>query len=201
MDVMIALGHPRVGSFNHALAEAIGDALRNDGHHIWSHDLYAEGFDPVLRDAELQRGCELTGAMRQHCEELANAEGLVIVHPSWWGQPPAVMKGWVDRVFRPGVAYRFEETEPGVGEPVGLLKAGRALVVNTSNSPRPQDWGGLGDPLETWWRNTVLRMCGVNDVLHLLLAPVNTSSDAQRAGWLDEVRRLSLDRFSVVRAV
>ncbi|MBE0477001.1 MAG: NAD(P)H-dependent oxidoreductase [Coriobacteriia bacterium] len=198
MDVMLVLAHPNERSLNHALAEAVRDALTADGHRVWFHDLYAEGFDPVLPSAELESGCELEGAMRQHCEQLANADGLVVVHPNWWGQPPAMMKGWVDRTFRPGIAYRFEQRAPGVRVPVGILKAERALVMNTSDTPQSREWGGLGDPLEALWRNTMLGMCGVPNVHHLLFAPVTTSTAEQQEAWLDEARTIALDLFAVV---
>jgi NAD(P)H dehydrogenase (quinone) len=51
-----------------------------------------------------------------HCREIADVDGI-IVHPNWWGQPPAILKGWVDRVLRPGVAYRFLEGDAGEGVP------------------------------------------------------------------------------------
>jgi putative NADPH-quinone reductase len=63
-----------------------------------------------------------------HCEDLAIAEGLVIIHPNWWGGPPAILKGWVDRVMRAGLAYQLSAE----GVPKGLLQASRALVLNTS---------------------------------------------------------------------
>jgi putative NADPH-quinone reductase len=56
--------------------------------------------------------------VQAHCGEIARAEGIIIVHPNWWGQPPAIMKGWIDRVFRPGVAYRFTEDDKGDGVPI-----------------------------------------------------------------------------------
>ena len=80
------------------------------------------------------------------------AQGIVIVHPNWWGQPPAILKGWVDRVLRPEVAYRFLEGDAGEGVPVGLLKAKAAIVFNTSNTPRRAELASLrrpaGNPLE-----------------------------------------------------
>jgi len=54
-----------------------------------------------------------------------------VVHPNWWGQPPAILKGWIDRILRPGVAYQFLEGDAGEGVPVGLLKAETALIFNT----------------------------------------------------------------------
>jgi len=129
----------------------VHDALLNDGHHVASHDLYAEGFDPRLPLQENSEGGAIPAVIRRHCEELRSADGIVIVHPNWWGQPPAILKGWIDRVFRPGVAYRFAEGDGGEGIPIGLLKAKAAVVLNTSNTPDEREQRVFGDPLDALW--------------------------------------------------
>ncbi|MCP4403656.1 MAG: NAD(P)H-dependent oxidoreductase, partial [bacterium] len=132
MNVLVVLAHPNQDSFNHAITSNAIAKLRENGHNIIFHDLYAEEFDPMLPTSELPEGAPITSQVEAHCKELASADGIIIVHPNWWGQPPAIMKGWVDRVFRPGVAY-----QPVEGEAVayGLLKAKWALVFNTSDTP------------------------------------------------------------------
>jgi putative NADPH-quinone reductase len=107
MNVLVLLAHPRPGSLNHALAAAAVEAARGRGHTVAFHDLHAEGFEAVLPAGELDRDAELDPRLRRQCEEVAAADGLVVVHPNWWGMPPALMVGWVDRVLRAGVAYRF----------------------------------------------------------------------------------------------
>ncbi len=56
----------------------------------------------------------------KYADELMASDLLIFVHPNWWGQPPAILKGWIDRVFRPGLTYRFEEGDSGKGIPVGI---------------------------------------------------------------------------------
>ena len=107
MNIVVVLGHPDTGSFNHAMAKTDVEALQRRGHSVILHDLYAEGFDPLLPAGEIPEGALLGAVIAQHCAEITTADGIVIVHPNWWGQPPAILKGWVDRVFRPGLAYRF----------------------------------------------------------------------------------------------
>jgi hypothetical protein len=109
MNISVILAHPDPGSFNHAIAETAVAELRRNGHAAWFHDLYREGFDPLLTAAELSSKAVLPPAVAAHCQEIAEADGIVIVHANWWGQPPAILKGWIDRVVRPGVAYRFIE--------------------------------------------------------------------------------------------
>ena len=105
--ISVVLAHPDKGSFNHAIAETVVDELTRFGHEVCFHDLYEEGFDPVLRGEEIPGEASLPQEIENHCNEIAAAEGIVVIHPNWWGQPPAILKGWIDRVIRPGVCYEF----------------------------------------------------------------------------------------------
>src|SRR4030042_41176 len=134
MRISLILAHPDRMSFNHALARAAEEELQRRGHEVFFHDLYAELFDPLLTAAEIPEGAALPPAVERHCLELAAADGVVVVHPNWWGQPPALLKGWIDRVVRPGVAYRFLEGDGGEGVPQGLLKARAAVVFTKANT-------------------------------------------------------------------
>ena len=111
MNVMVLLCHPNVRSFNHAIADTVVGTLRDDGHHVWWHDLYAEHFAPVLEQEEIQRRFSFDDPFVEHAEQLRTCDGLVFIYPDWWGTPPALLKGWIDRMFRPGIAYQFEGPE------------------------------------------------------------------------------------------
>lgn len=187
MKISVILAHPAVGSFNHAIASRAVKTLKHNGHEVRFHDLYQESFNPVLTGAEIPRGATLPPAMERHCREIAEADGIVVIHPNWWGQPPAILKGWVDRVIRPGVAYEFLEGDRGDGIPKGLLRARASLIFNTSNTPAERESRVFGDPLETLWKNCVFGLCGVGNVYRKMFTVVVTSSAAQRAQWLSEV--------------
>jgi len=131
-----------------------------------------------------------------HCEEIAAADGIVIVHPNWWGQPPAILKGWIDRVLRPGVAYKFLEGDGGEGVPVGLLKARAALVINTSNTPCERERKVFGDPLESIWMKCIFELCGVKAFHREVFGVVVTSTHGQRAEWLARVKDVVASCFS-----
>ena len=192
MKVSVILAHPNPGSFNHAIGAAVMDVLRENRHDIAYHDLYAERFDPVLPFDEIPRGGPLDPVIQVHCTEIAAADCIVIVHPDWWGQPPAILKGWVDRVLRPGVAYRFLEGDSGEGVPAGLLRAKSALVFNTSNTPREREMEAFGDPLERLWKDCIFSLCGVPVIHRQMFSVVVTSTDDERRRWLEEVQRTVL---------
>jgi len=190
MKISVILGHPHKGSFNHAVAETVAAALNARGHDVRFHDLYAEAFDPVLPDAEMPKDAVLPPLVMRHCDEIASADGIVIIHPNWWGQPPAVLKGWIDRVLRPGIAYEFREGDSGEGIPVGLLRAKAALVFNTSNTEARREQTVFGDPLERIWKDCIFGLCGVRVVHRRTFGVIVTSTENQRAAWLEEVREL-----------
>ncbi len=190
MNVLVVLAHPDPSSFNHALAAAAAGAAREDGHSVVLHDLYAESFDPILRPAEIPKDAPLEPWLRRYCQDLARADGIVVVHPNWWGQPPAVLTGWIDRVVRPGVAYEFREGDQGEGVPVGLLRARTAIVLNTSNTPAAREQELFGDPLESIWKRCVFDLCGVKDVRRRTYGVVVTSTPEVRRHWLADASDL-----------
>jgi putative NADPH-quinone reductase len=195
MKILIVLAHPDAGSFNHALADAAARAARQQGHEVALHDLHAERFDPILPAAEFPKGAPVPPWLERHCADLAAAEGIVVVHPNWWGQPPAILTGWIDRVVRPGVAYGFQEGDAGEGVPIGLLSARIAVVLNTSNTPPGRERDAFGDPLDSIWRRCVFDLCGVKDVRRKTYSVIVTSTVEQRQGWLADAAALVTDAF------
>ncbi len=196
MKILVILAHPRKGSFNHAIADAVAGALAADGHSVTLHDLCAEKFDPLLPAEEIAKGARLDPVVERHCAELRAAGGLVFVHPNWWGQPPAVLTGWIDRVVRPGVAYEFAEGDSGEGVPIGLLNGKKALVFNTTDTPAVREREVFGDPLENIWKRCVFGFCGITDHMRKTFGVIVTSTDAERKAWLDDARRTAMAFFS-----
>ena len=186
MLISLILAHPNPGSFNHALAKAIAGRLSAAGHDVRFHDLCEEGFDPLVTVPEVRGEASRDELVERHCQEIADARGIVVVHPNWWGQSPAVLKGWLDRVLRLGVAYDFPPGDPGAGEPVALLKVERALVVNTSDTEPERERAVFGDPLERIWKDCVFGFCGVGRVERLSYGVLATSDAEQRARWLND---------------
>jgi len=105
------------------------------------------------------------------------------------------LKGWIDRVIRPGVAYRFREGDNGEGIPEGLLAVRTALVFNTANTPPAREREVFGDPLERLWNDCIFSFCGVPVVHRRMFAVVVTSTAEERAGWLAEAAALTRQYF------
>jgi putative NADPH-quinone reductase len=190
MLALIVVANSSPTSLSHAMAAAAEQVLAARGYRIAGHDLYAEHFDPVQSVGELNNTASSDSLVEQHCAELSSADLILIFHPNWWSQPPAILKGWIDRVFRLNTAYGYP---PGIGfegVPVGLLRARHALIFNTSNTPVERERAFFGDPLETLWKNSIFSLCGIASVIRRMYAPVAGSTDEQRAAWLAEVKLL-----------
>ncbi|MCC6125144.1 MAG: NAD(P)H-dependent oxidoreductase [Pirellulales bacterium] len=190
MRIFVLIGHQRVGSFCHAIAATAMEELKAAGHEVIYHDLYVEKFDPLLYDEEISRDAVLPPIIQQHCDEIMAADGYVIVHPNWWAMPPAILKGWLDRVFRQGITYKF-----GPGGVEGLLKGRKALVFTTSNTPREDELRLFGDPLENLWNACIFGFCGLEDFTRRNFESMIVSTPEQRAGWLTEVREIVRKKF------
>jgi putative NADPH-quinone reductase len=190
MQVSVILAHPNDQSFNHAIAQAAVAEQTRTGHRVRFYDLYAEKFDPVLPANEILKESPLPSDVALHYREISCTDGIIIIHPNWWGQLPAILKGWIDRVIRPGVAYQFVDGDQGEGIPVGLLKAKVALVFNTSNTSTECETKLFGDPLETLWKSCVWGLCGVAATYREMFNVVVTSTAQQRREWLEKVKEV-----------
>lgn len=194
MNILIIIGHPDKNSFNHAIAEVCRERLIKNGHLVVFHDLYEEGFNPIIYKDEIPKNGQIDKIIETHCEDLINSDGIIVIHPNWWGQPPAIMKGWIDRVIRPGIAYEFSDDDNGEGVPIGLLKAEVGLVLNTSNTSEIRENEIFKDPLETIWKNCIFDLCGIKQFDRKMFRIVVTSDVQQRKIWLNETK-LMIDKY------
>jgi len=193
MNILLILAHPDKKSFNHAIANLCKKRLVENGHSVIFHDLHDEKFDPIITSEEIPRSGKINDLVRKHCDDLTSCDGIIIIHPNWWGQPPAILKGWIDRIIRPGIAYGFIEGDNGEGVPVGILKAKTGIVINTSNTNETRENEVFGDPLETIWKNCIFGLCGINQFERKVFRIIVASDLNQRIQWLNETRDL-LDR-------
>ena len=188
--ISVILAHPDKRSFNNAIALKVIQVLKRNNYHIFYHDLYQEKFDPVLTKQEISEKGSVPDHIMIYCKEIKESDGIVIIHPNWWGQPPAILKGWIDRVMRPGIAYKFKEGDSGDGIPVGLLKAEIGIVLNTSNTPEGRELHIFKDPLEVLWGKCIFELCGVKIFYRKMYCCIITSTPEQRKEWLSDVESM-----------
>ncbi|MCC6135146.1 MAG: NAD(P)H-dependent oxidoreductase [Candidatus Contendobacter sp.] len=189
MNILIVYAHPNLRSFNQAILQTLDAALRERGHLTQTHDLYRMRFRAVLDNDDLNRNWrgEPSEDTRREQEAVLWAQGLAFIYPIWWFGPPAILKGWIDRVFTRKFAFEF-----GSDGMKGLLTHERALVLNTLGGDeatyQQQNWHEL---LVRPMSEGVLSACGVHQVIHRAFYEVTTVSPAERRAMLDEVRELA----------
>jgi NAD(P)H dehydrogenase (quinone) len=188
MRVSVILGNPRPQSFCHAIANTATAQLRAAGHATILHDLQAEGFDPVATADEVETRISNDALVERHCVELAEAEGLIVIHPVWWAGPPAILKGWIDRVVRRGVAYDVvtSNDDNRMGH-IGRLRVRAAIVFNTADTPPDIEEKVFRDPVGSLWHNYIAAMCGIPALERQVFRVMATSTEEARAAWLASV--------------
>lgn len=189
MKATVILAHPYSKSFNHAIFQTINETFIEQEVAVYSHDLYAEKFDPVITVKELGTDQSEDPLVLQYAAELVESDILVFVHPNWWGQPPAILKGYVDRVIRPPYAYDFPQDASGGGLPIEKLNGKFGLVYNTSNTEQDREDNYFGDPLENIWIKCVFGFCGIKDHKRKMFRIIADSTQEQREAWLNEVKK------------
>lgn len=196
MQTLVVYCHPEPSSLCASLHAAVTEGLQEAGHDWRSIDLYAEGFDARLTREEWQ-SCVKPGApgatakpsaLDAHVQSLRWAQHLVFVYPVWMSGPPALLKGWLDRVWRPGVAF-LRPARPGALPRPGLTQVRRITVVTTGNAPRWWTWL-LGDPNRRLFTRALRACCGRRCRVRWLQAHgLATSTAAQRAAFIARVRQ------------
>lgn len=134
---LVAFAHPLDDSLAAALKQATIEGLEAAGHTADLIDLYADGFEPALsaseRSAFVQPGYTPPSDAAAYCERLKAADGIVFIFPQWWFGMPAILKGFVDRTFVPGVAF---DPDPAGGRLIPRLTQVETFhVVTTTGSP------------------------------------------------------------------
>lgn len=191
MKTLVVHCHPDPQSYNAALCAATTQALREAGHELQLLDLYAAGFDPVMSREERQAYVADPGFIEarvpDHVAALRWAEHLVFVYPVWFHGPPAMLKGWLERVFLPGVAFLPAERKGRKTRP-GLRHVRRLTIVTTSGAPRWWLWW-VGDPNRRLFSRAIRGLCARDCRLTWLqLTDMNCVTAEDRARFLERVR-------------
>ncbi len=189
MNVLVVWAHPLADSFSGALCRTATAALEAAGHRVDCADLYREGFRAAISAAE-RRAYHDPGRNRDgvagEVARLQGADGLVLIFPTWNFGVPAILKGYLDRVMLPGVAYTLED---GVARP-GLSRVRRFACITTYGARRWVVKWVVGDPLRTVMTRGLRRLCPDRTRAQwLALYDLNRPDRARCAAYLRRVER------------
>ncbi len=159
MKCLVVIAHPLPDSLCRSLARSAIERLEAAGHEVKVEDLYRDGFDPALTEAERRSYYAATfdaSAVSDEAARLTEAEALVLVFPTWWYGFPAILKGWFDRVWAPGIAF---DHSANFGPIKPRLKLRHVLAVTTLGSPWWIDTLVLWQPVRRILRIAILGAC------------------------------------------
>lgn len=184
--ILVLLGHPDTASLCAALAEAYADAARDAGHEVRTMHLGELAFDPILHEG-YRRIQALEPDLVSAQASVLWAEHLVFVYPVWWGTMPALLKGFFDRVFLPGFAFKYRDGSAWWDR---LLSGRTARLLVTMDTPPWYYRWIYRMPGHNQMRRTILEFSGIKPVKTSSFGPVRGSPAAMRQRWLDAARRL-----------
>ena len=195
MRVLLIQGHPNPGAYNRALADAYVRGVERAGVDVERLDLSELAFDPILRHgyARIQ---PLEPSLLAAQQAILRADHLVLAYPVWWGAPPALLKGFFDRTFLPGWAFRFRGAWP---LPEGLLRGRSAHVITTMDAPRAVYAALYRGSAHRSVIQGVLRFCGIGPVTSTTIGAVKYLPEWLRSYHLQRMERLGF-RHAVHRA-
>lgn len=186
--ITIIQGHPdgQARHFNHVLADEYAKGCEDGGHEVRRIEVARLEFPLLRTNDEFEKGTP-PDSIKQAQDAIRWADHLVIFYPLWLGSMPALLKAFLEQVFRPGVAFEYQAQ----GKMAKKLFTGKsARVVVTMGMPAfVYRWFFLAHSLKSLERN-ILAFCGVKPTRATLIGQVESMNERQRASWLDEMRGL-----------
>lgn len=182
MNILIVTAHPSSKGDTHTIANTYAEAKKNQGHTVQIVDLYAKEYQVPLLAFENIREFTPSSVQKKFQEQAVWAHEIVVVHPIWWGTPPAIMKNWVELTFWPHVAYKYTPE----GKIDKLFEGKSAKVFATAGGASWYYYFQIL-PLKSFWSTCVFGFCGV-DVVDMKIC-----GNLDR--WKDEKRTKHLEKF------
>jgi NAD(P)H dehydrogenase (quinone) len=195
MKHLVVIAHPRIESFNMNVMRTYVDALEARGHEVVIRDLYRIGFNPVATPEDLNAmkdGMTIPEDIRVEQNHIRWADVITFIYPVWWISLPAILKGYVDKVFLFGFAYGH--TPDGVK---GLLPGKKAVVFTSSGSKADhfQESGKL-QSVNTAIQLGTMEFCALDMVDHIHFAPVGRFTTQEMVDqWTQDIRALVEENF------
>lgn len=189
MRVLVVHCHPDPESLVAAARDRAIAGLAAGAHEIRLTDLYADGFEPAMSAAERLAHKEpgVAAELQSYADDLAWAEALVLIYPTWWSGQPAMLKGWIDRVWVAGVAWEMYD---GDRTPTPRLRGIRRIVVVTTHGSSKLMNALEGESGKRTATRSIRAMCSrLTRTTWCALYGVDTSDESERAAFLDRVEK------------
>jgi NAD(P)H dehydrogenase (quinone) len=190
MRTLIILGHPDKNSFCAQLADAYEKGAKEKGGDVVRLDLIDLKFDPILRFG-YNRNQNLEADLVESQRLIKWCNHMVFIFPVWWGGPPALMKGFIDRVFLPDFAFKYRDQSSNNWDK--LLSGRSARMILTSNAPVFWLYLAYFHPAINMMKKAVFEFCGIGPVEVTSFGSIKDSSDKKREGFVYDTYRVGLN--------
>ncbi|SJN45105.1 NAD(P)H-dependent oxidoreductase [Sphingobacterium faecium] len=184
--IVIINGHPNADSFNFSLVKAYIDGAKQSGAEIRAITIANLDFNPNLQFGYSKR-MDLEPDLLEAWEMILWADHLVWIHPVWWGGLPAITKGFIDRLFLPGMAFKYRPNSVFWDR---LLKGKTAHIITTMDQPGWYYHLVYARPSVNQLIKSTLQFCGVSPVKVTYIGIVKTSDEKLRKTWIEKVTKL-----------
>ncbi|MFG4005275.1 NAD(P)H-dependent oxidoreductase [Flavobacterium aquidurense] len=181
--ILIINGHPNSSSFNFALTDSYKKGAIQSNAQVETIVIAELNFNPNLKFG-YQKRTELEPDLLEAWEKIQRADHLVWIHPVWWGGLPAITKGFIDRLFLPGMAFQYRENSVWWDK---LLKGKTAHIITTLDQPGWYYRFFYGRPSVNQLKKSTLEFCGVKPVKVSYIGIIKTADEEQRKKWLEKV--------------
>lgn len=185
MTHLIVVTHFNPASFTHAIVDVVKAKAEKNNETVEVIDLYADNFNPVLGVEDIQwmyQGGEVPTDIKAYQDQIKKADKLTVIYPIWWAQMPAMLKGFVDRVFTMGFAFIYDENGA-----TPLLTGKKAHIITCSGSPNDYyESTGMHSAIKKTIDNGVFEFCGY-ETTHTFFGNVMNGTDDERKGYLESI--------------
>ncbi|UZR96404.1 NAD(P)H-dependent oxidoreductase [Chondrinema litorale] len=185
MKHLIIFAHPNSKSLNGLLKQSVVNFLAENNHEVILRDLYQQSFNPILSldDMAGQRMGQVTEEIKKEQEYIEWVEVITFIYPIWWTGLPVMMKGYIERVFSYGFAYRYDE-----GIQKGLLKNKQAVIINTHGKSHAEyNAIGMDKALELTSDKGIFTYCGLAIKKHVFLEKADKANAEVIAKWKQNI--------------
>lgn len=185
MKILLIYCNPNSGSFSNAIKNTVAKECQLKGHEIILRDLYEMNFDPILTISEFNeiKTGKIPSDIKIEHELIAEAGLLIVIYPLWWNGPPALLKGYFDRVFSYGFAYTYNSQGA-----VKLLTNKKVIIFTPNGTPKDvYEKNGRYDSISQTIDDGLFRFCGVEVVAHYYFSSGRNSTEPERKGHLEIV--------------
>ncbi|KAB1065578.1 NAD(P)H-dependent oxidoreductase [Salibacter halophilus] len=184
--ILIINGHPDKESYNFGLAEAYRKGAESTNASVDIINVRDLEFNPNLQFGYRKR-TELEPDLKKSIDKIKESDHIVWVFPMWWYGYPAILKGFIDRTFLPGIFFEFV---PGKPLPRKLLKEKTGRIIITADTPKWYNILFMKSPAINQFKKGTLQFCGINPVKVTYISTIKNSNDEFRNSWLTKVEKL-----------